>query len=61
MGRIFCCGDIHGAGYNITSLITQIDEPTEDDIIIICGDAGFEYGTYIQGAAKKIAAKFPGT
>lgn len=60
MGRIFCCGDVHGAGYDITSLIAQIKNPAEDDIIIMCGDAGFEYGTYIQGSAKKAAAKFPG-
>ena len=61
MGRIFICGDQHGAGYNISRTISQIDNPKEDDKIIICGDAGFEYMNYIQGAAKKAAKKFPGS
>ena len=61
MGRIFVTGDIHGASYNISRVISQIENPKEDDKIIICGDAGFEYMDYIQGAAKKAAKKFPGS
>lgn len=61
MGRIFCCGDIHGSAQRIKNIISQIDNPKEDDKIIICGDAGFEYMESIQGAAKKAAKKFSGS
>lgn len=61
MGRIFITGDTHGASYDIFHKISQIDNPKEDDKIIICGDAGFEYMDYIQGSAKKAAKKFPGS
>lgn len=61
MGRVFVTGDIHGAGYEVSHRIAQIDNPKEDDKIIVCGDAGFEYMDYIQGAAKKAAKKFPGS
>lgn len=52
MSRIFICGDLHGSVNSICGVISQIDNPKEDDKIIICGDAGFEYGTYIQDTAK---------
>ena len=61
MGRIFVTGDIHGNPEEIRNTISQIDNPTKDDIIIICGDAGFEYQNSIMGSAKREARKFPGT
>lgn len=61
MSRIFCCGDLHGDAYNIAYLIAQINNPIEEDNIIVCGDAGFEYGKNIQIGAKDFAMKFPGS
>ena len=61
MGRVFVTGDIHGKPLCIRDIMSQIDNPSEDDFIIIAGDAGFEYQDYIMGAAKKEAKKFPGT
>ncbi len=61
MGRIFVTGDIHGKPICIRDVISQIDNPSEDDFIIIAGDAGFEYQDHIMGAAKREAKKFPGT
>lgn len=59
-GRIFICADIHGEATAIRNIINAIDKPTEKDIIIVAGDAGFEYGNYNMGAAKRAARKFPG-
>ena len=59
-GRIFVCGDIHGDANVVTSIVNSIENPQADDIIIIAGDAGFEYGNYIMGRAKRAAKKFPG-
>lgn len=62
MGRIFITGDVHGSTGEIRNVISQIDNPTKEDIIIICGDAGFEYQEYIMNSAKELAYKlFPGT
>ncbi len=62
MNRIFVTGDIHGNAGEIRNIVSQIDNPTKDDIIIVCGDAGFEYQEYIMGEAKRAARKFfPGT
>jgi predicted phosphodiesterase len=58
---IYITGDVHGSALNICNKINQITNPIEDDIIIICGDAGFEYEDHIMGQAKKAAKKFPGT
>ena len=61
MNRIFITGDIHGNANEIRNTVSQIDNPTKDDVIIICGDAGFEYQEYIMGEAKRAARKyFPG-
>lgn len=60
MGRVFVTGDIHANAYQIRQVIHQIDNPQSDDIIIICGDAGFEYQEYNMGQAKREARKFPG-
>ena len=59
-GRIFVCADLHGSSARIQEIINQIDNPTENDVIIIAGDAGFEYGNRVMGAAKKYSKKFPG-
>lgn len=59
-GRIFICADIHGDSYVIKNIIKQIDNPQSNDIIIVAGDAGFEYGDHIMGIAKRAAKKFPG-
>ena len=59
-GRIFICADIHGSAYTIEQVIKKIDKPSKNDVIIIAGDAGFEYGDHIMGAAKRAAKKFPG-
>lgn len=62
MSRIFVTGDIHGNASEIRNVVSQIDNPTKDDIIIVCGDAGFEYQEHIMGEAKRAARKFfPGT
>ena len=61
MGRIFVTGDIHGKPICIRDAISQIDNPSEDDFIIIAGDAGFEDQDHIMVAAKREARKFPGT
>lgn len=59
-GRFFVCADIHGSADIVRYIISQVDNPTEEDTIIICGDAGFEYEDYVMGAAKRAARKFPG-
>lgn len=59
-GRIFICADIHGSSAVIQDIIKEINRPTPQDTIIICGDAGFEYGDHIMGKAKKAAKCFPG-
>lgn len=58
---IYVTGDIHGNVHNIRNVISQIDNPSKDDFIIIAGDAGFEYESYIMGPAKREACEFPGT
>lgn len=60
MGRVFVVGDIHGKPVCIRDAISQIDNPSKEDFIIIAGDAGFEYQDHIMGAAKREARKFPG-
>lgn len=58
---IYVTGDIHGDPKNIRAVVSKISKPSENDFIIIAGDAGFEYESYIMGAAKREARKFPGT
>jgi 3-oxoacid CoA-transferase subunit A len=60
MGRVFVTGDLHGDKYYVNNTISQIDNPSADDFIIVCGDAGFEYEDYNMGMAKKAAKRFPG-
>lgn len=61
MNNVYVCGDLHGNPHNIRYIISQIEDPSENDFIIVAGDAGFEYQGYNMGQAKKEAAKFPGT
>ena len=60
MNRVFITGDIHGNHLSVANIINRIDNPTEDDYIIICGDAGLEYGSYIAQSTKMIMNSFPG-
>lgn len=57
---IYIGGDLHGSVADIRQMMTQINSPSVNDIIIVCGDAGLEYGNHIMGSCKKIMAKFPG-
>ena len=61
MSRIFIKGDIHGNRYDVSYTIAQINNPKEDDKIIVCGDAGLEYDTWIGTPAKKAMKTFPGS
>ena len=58
---IYITGDTHGNARDICNAISQIKNPSKDDFIIIAGDAGFEYESYVMGQAKREARKFPGT
>lgn len=58
---VYITGDLHGSKLEVEHRIEQIENPKEEDIIIVCGDAGLEYGNQIQGAAKKAMKKFPGS
>ena len=58
---IYITGDIHGNAREVRNRISQIENPSKNDFIIIAGDAGFEYENYIMGQAKREARKFPGT
>ncbi len=60
-GRIFVVADIHGSASVVKNIISMIDNPTSEDVIIVAGDAGFEYGHHIMGSAKRAAHKFVGT
>ena len=58
---IYITGDTHGDAHVIRNVISQIENPSKDDYIIIAGDAGFEYERYNMEQAKKAAKCFPGT
>lgn len=58
---IYLQGDLHGDKNNIKDCLAQIENPKEEDIIIVCGDASLEYGKYNMGNCKKLMSKFPGT
>lgn len=61
MNNIFIRGDLHGDRYEVIRTIAQIDNPTEEDKIIVCGDAGLSYDTWKGTPAKKEMKKFPGS
>lgn len=58
---VYIAADAHGDVNRYKEIVNQIDDPKEEDIIIICGDAGLEYDIYIMGQCKKYMKKFPGT
>lgn len=59
---IYLTGDVHGSATNLGIRIRQIENPSEDDYIIICGDAGLEYGHHFSTHCKKVMRnQFPGT
>lgn len=58
---IYITGDIHSNSNDIQLVMDQILNPSSDDYIIICGDAGLEYGNHVMGSCKKRMKKFPGT
>lgn len=57
---IWVTGDTHGNAADFHNILTQIDNPSADDYIIITGDVSLEYGNHIMGSCKKIMKKFPG-
>lgn len=59
--RVFVAGDIHGVTAGVLNIVRQINNPTAEDIVIIAGDAGLEYGNMVMGSVKKEMKKFPGT
>lgn len=57
---VYVTGDLHGNVAEVRERLAQIPAPTEDDYIIVAGDAGLEYGGQIMGSVKKVMKKFPG-
>lgn len=57
---VYVHGDIHGSALEVKSCLSQIKNPRANDVIVVCGDAGLEYGDSVQGSAKKAMKKFPG-
>lgn len=57
---IYITGDKHGSPDAYRELI-ESHEFTSEDYIIVCGDAGLEYGDRIMGSCKKIMSKCPAT
>lgn len=58
---IYVTGDVHGDTRRIDEILVQIENPSEDDVIIIAGDAGIEYGYYIGESLKFHMGRFPGS
>ena len=58
--KIYICADMHGSAQSINSIISQIKNPSSEDVIIVAGDAGFEYQDCIMGSAKRASKQFPG-
>lgn len=55
MGRIFLTGDAHGEVNKITTLVSKIDNPTKDDILIILGDFGMIWNSESLSISKLIS------
>lgn len=58
---VYITGDKHGSVNEYINIIEQLPHATQDDVVIVCGDAGLEYGRNIMGSCKKAMKKFPGT
>ena len=58
---VYITGDKHGDKLAYKYAIDQIENPKEEDIIIVCGDASLEYGNYTMGSCRKVMSEFPGT
>lgn len=57
---IYVTGDKHGKPEKYYSAINQIDCPSANDVIIVCGDAGLEYGTFHSKKCKRVMSAFEG-
>lgn len=58
---VYITGDKHGSAMAYSLVIETLSNATSNDVIIVCGDAGLEYGGNIMGSCKKVMKKFPGT
>lgn len=58
---VYVIADIHGSALSLQQDMKYMPELTEDDYIIIAGDAGLEYGPYSMGSLKKYMKKLPCT
>lgn len=56
---VYITADIHGDKCEAIGRAEQISDFDDDNIIIIAGDAGLEYGNYNMGATKKTMNKMP--
>lgn len=57
---VYITGDKHGSVVCYQRAMGQIENPSANDVIIVCGDAGLEYDTSVMGSAKKAMKKFAG-
>lgn len=56
---IYITADIHGDRNEVGYRLSQLPYLSEQDTIIIAGDAGLEYGSYNMGSVKKVMSKAP--
>lgn len=56
---VYITGDIHGDKCEAIGRAEQISDFNDDNVMIIAGDAGLEYGNYNMGATKKAMNKMP--
>lgn len=59
-GRVFITGDKHGSFMPISGLVEH-NEITEDDVLIIAGDAGYVWDDNYIYRVNTLAQTFPGT
>jgi 3-oxoacid CoA-transferase subunit A len=58
---VYITGDTHGCIGDYRLAYSKIENPTEDDVIIVCGDNGIFYGEMVQGQCRKFMKKTPVT
>ena len=58
MGKVYLTGDTHADKFNLQYRLEKINL-TEQDVLIIAGDVGFEYGTKVMGSFKKYCQSLP--